>query len=93
MKKKGIALILIAAAVALAAAGWFFLPEEVIIQVNALGQPSNTAPKLLAVLIPFVISALSAYLYGFGDARRQSRNLLLTAVGYLIAVITFVFNR
>ena len=37
---------------AAAIAGWFVLPDSLVMQIGADGQPSNIMPKLFGLLIP-----------------------------------------
>ena len=57
--KKYAAWILIAAAAALAVVSYVLLPAQVAVQFSVDGTV-NTAPKLLGVLIPLVITVLGA---------------------------------
>ena len=38
--------------IAAAVAGWFVLPEELVMQIGVDGRPSNIMPKLFGLLIP-----------------------------------------
>ena len=56
MKGNMIAVIMAILALALAVISLFLLPDTVIVQIGADGQPSNTMPKELATLLFTLIS-------------------------------------
>ena len=91
-REKLIGTAIIAAAVILAAAGYLILPDTLVVQISADGQPSNTLPKLPALLIPFAISTGFSLMYMNGEADRRVRNLIVAVLGLGIAVVMFVFN-
>ena len=86
--------ILIAAAAALAAISYVLLPAQVAVQFSTDGTVS-TAPKLLGVLIPLVISVLGAIQLMAADDGRQpgiARGWLLVAIGYVLAIAELIVN-
>ncbi len=50
MNKKIILWIIVAVSIALGVYGYFVLPDTVTVQINISGNPSNTSPKLWAVI-------------------------------------------
>lgn len=76
--------------IALAAAGWCLLPEEVVIQIGMDGQASNVVARPLAVLLPVGLGAVGAGL-ACGQERRTTGFVVL-AVAALVSVITLVWN-
>ena len=65
--------------IAAAVAGWFVLPEELVMQIGVDGRPSNIMPKLFGLLIPPAVGLVAA---GF----------ITLAVAFLIAGFTFFMN-
>lgn len=82
-----IAVVAILIAIALAVYSWQVLPEQVSNQLQALDTGAATIPKLIAVLLPFGISAVSAVLSV--NYRKQA---LVCLVGYAMSVLFLIFN-
>lgn len=80
---------LIAAVAILAVAGFFVLPETLVVQVGANGQASSTMPKLIGLLIPLAISAVFGALF-MKDGNVKSGVAAL--VGLLAMALIFIFN-
>ena len=84
-----------AACLALALVGWFFLPQEVITQISFSGEASSTMAKPLAVLLPTLLGI------GFGLAgllgRRPEKDAwactAVAAVSVLCHILMLLFNR
>ena len=87
-----IGILIIAAAAALAVAGFILLPATLTVQVNFSGEATNTMPKALGLLIPFAISAVFSVLYMKGGKETRMRNLVVAIVGLAVMVVTFIFN-
>lgn len=92
--KKYTAWILIAAAAALAVVSYVLLPAQVAVQFSADGTV-NTAPKLLGVLIPLVITVVGAIQLmaaAGGEQLGKTRGWLLTVIGYALAIAELIVN-
>ena len=92
--RKYSAWLLIAVAAALAMVSYALLPAQVAVQFSMDGT-MNTAPKLLGVLIPLVISVLGAIQLMAADDGRQpgiARGWLLVAIGYVLAIAELIIN-
>ncbi len=81
-------LILIAAAVFFVL-GLLILPDTLVMQVKANGEPGTQMPKLIGLLIPLAVSTVFGILYG---KRSGSKNLIVALVGIGMAALTFAFN-
>ena len=75
--------------IAAAVAGWFVLPEELVMQIGVDGQPSNIMPKLFGLLIPPAVGLVGA---GFAASEEKEKHLA-GFIGLAVAavVIGFVF--
>lgn len=71
-------------------AGWFLLPEELVVQIGLDGQPSKVVPKFFGLLIPVAVGALGAGIAS-GKEKRLT-GLIVLAVAAVITAITFVWN-
>ena len=92
--KKYAAWILIAAAAALAVVSYVLLPAQVAVQFSVDGTV-NTAPKLLGVLIPLVITVVGAIQLmaaAGGEQPGRTRGWLLTVIGYALAIAELIVN-
>lgn len=87
-----IGILIIAAAAALAVAGFILLPATLAVQVNLSGEATNTMPKALGLLLPFALSAIFGVLYMKGAGQTKTRNLVVAIVGLAVMVVTFIFN-
>lgn len=91
MNKKIILWIIVAVSIALGVYGYFVLPDTVTVQINISGNPSNTSPKLWAVICPAFVSIGGGLAYYFSkDAWKKY--LILSIIGISISVITLAFN-
>lgn len=90
--KKGtiLCIILGVASLALCAAGYFILPSEVVVQIGFDGKPSSTMPKLLATILPVVLSSIGILIY---QLKKESKGFLVSAIGILVGIITIFMNR
>ena len=93
MKKNWISIILIIIAIGLGICAWFLLPEVVAVQVGMNGQVTNTMPKLLAILIPLVISAAGAVMNLTSKDENSMKGFILVFVGIAVMLLTMLFNR
>lgn len=69
--------LLVLPTLAVSVAGWFLLPDELVVQIGLDGQPSNVLPKPAGLLIPLGLGALGAFLACSGERRRSSGWILL----------------
>ncbi len=81
---------IIAAAAILAIAAFIILPETLVVQINAAGQPGNTMPKIIGILIPFLFTAIFAVLYLKRENDRK--NFWLALLGIVLFALLFIFN-
>ena len=77
-------------AVALFVLGMLYLPDTLVMQVQADGTPSNTMPKLIGLIIPLALSGVFAVFYYKGG---KGKNLLVALIGLAAFGLTFFFNR
>ncbi len=92
MKRKVVCSIMIAVSLVLAVIAYVILPDKVVMQIGADGQPSNMLPKLPAVIIPVVITGFGAVSYAVGDNEAKVRNIIIVVAGYAVAIFSLVFN-
>lgn len=92
MKRKVVCSIMIAVSLVLAVIAYVILPDKVVMQIGADGQPSNMLPKLPAVIIPVVITCFGAVSYAVGDNEAKVRNIIIVVAGYAVAIFSLVFN-
>ena len=73
-------------------AGWFVLPDELVMQIGVDGQPSNIMPKLFGLLIPPAVGLIGA---GFASSQEQEKHpagFITLAVAAAIIGFTFFMN-
>lgn len=87
--KKILPIILVLAALGLAIAGYILLPDVVAVQIGLDGQVSNAMPKLFAVLLPFALSAITAFMY---YKTGKGGHIAASVVGILVIVFELIFN-
>lgn len=92
LKEKIIGISLILVAVILAVAGYFVLPDTLAVQIGLDGAPSNFLPKIPALLIPLLVTAVFSCLYMKSKGEGKTKNLLLSLLGIGIDIIMFVMN-
>lgn len=92
VKEKIIGISLILVAVILAVAGYFVLPDTLAVQIGLDGVPSNFLPKIPALLIPLLVTAVFSCLYMKSKGEGKTKNLLLSLLGIGIDIIMFVMN-
>lgn len=95
MKRNNIfALLLIAASVGFAILSFFILTESVIIQFS-IGTTGNTsAPKLVAILLPFALGAGGAIfgLFTKENDTAKNKSLLVSVAGIVLFIIMIAVN-
>lgn len=82
-----VALVLGVAALALMAAEWVLLPEQVVVQFGVTGE--HYGPKAVIVLVTAALGLGGA---GWLGATRAKAGLLLAAVGVGLAIVTLAVN-
>ncbi len=95
MKKlnKPLLVLLLAINLGLAAAAYFFLPDTVTTQIGVTGNPSNTMPKVVAILIPLLIGISGVALRAAAvNENNRRKGLFLSLVGIAMFIITFFVN-
>ncbi|MGN0968522.1 MAG: DUF1648 domain-containing protein [Oscillospiraceae bacterium] len=92
MKRKTVCVILIVISLILAVIEFIVLPDQVVVQIGANGQPSNMLPKPPAIIIPVVISVFGAVRYSTGENEAGKKNLLIVIVGYAVALLSLIVN-
>jgi len=92
MNKRTLSIVLSAISVVLAVVGIMLLPDQVVIQIGFNGQPSNVVSKAIGIVIPFTISIAGVVMYNSVDHEKEKKSLVFVCIGYLIAVLTLVFN-
>lgn len=93
MKKNWISIIIMMIAIGLGICSWFLLPEVVAVQVGMDGQVTNTMPKLLAILIPLVISAAGVVMNLTNKKENSMKGFVLSLVGIAVMLLTLFFNK
>lgn len=92
MKRRAACSAMLAVSLVLAVTGYLVLPDKVVVQVGADGQPSNMLPKLAAVIIPVVITGFGAVSYAVGDNEAKIRNIIIVVAGYVVAIFPLIYN-
>ena len=90
MSKKIISTVLFIVALCFCVFSFVVLPDNVVVQFGFNGEATNTLPKLMALLIPLVISALGLYMNLKSD---ENKGVVLQIVGILAFILTLLFNR
>ncbi|MCI8761433.1 MAG: DUF1648 domain-containing protein [Oscillospiraceae bacterium] len=78
--------------IAAAVAGWFVLPEELVMQIGVDGRPSNIMPKLFGLLIPPAVGLVGAGIASGTAKEKHPAGFITLAVAFLIAGFTFFMN-
>ena len=77
---------------AAAVAGWFLLPDALVMQIGADGLPSNSMPKLAGLALPLAVGGVGAY-YACGEAQEKHLGgFILLGAAACITVLTFLWN-
>ena len=93
MKKNWISIFIMIIAIGLGICAWFLLPEVVAVQVGMDGQVTNTMQKLLAILIPLVISAAGVVMNLTNKKENSMKGFVLSLVGIAVMLLTLFFNK
>ena len=91
MNKKIVLGIIIFISIILGIYGFIVLPETVTVQIDISGNPTNTFPKILAVMFPLLLSVSGGLGYYFSK-EKEKKYLMLSFIGILLSIITLVFN-
>ena len=78
--------------IAAAVAGWFVLPEELVMQIGVDGRPSNMMPKQFGLLIPPAVGLVGAGIASGADKEKRLAGFITLAVAAAIAGFTFFMN-
>ena len=78
--------------IAAAVAGWFVLPEELVMQIGVDGQPSSVMPKLFGLLIPPAVGLIGAGIASSTGKEKHLAGFITLAVAAVIAGFTFFMN-
>ena len=81
----------LAVTLALCAASWFLLPDQVALQIGLDGGLQNYVPKPVALLLPLGLGALGTGL-SVGEARRRT-GLILALLAPVLLIVTLIMNR
>lgn len=91
--KKWVIITAIVITAVLCVISWFLLPREVIVQYGMDGSPSNTMPKVFAILLPAVLSAIGIKMFSGSESDRRKKGIFITIIGYVAFILSIVFNR
>lgn len=91
-KKRYWPFLLVIPLIAAAAAGWFLLPEELVMQIGVDGQPSNVMPKLFGLLIPPAVGLIGAGIASSAAKEKHLAGFITLAVAAAITGLTFFMN-
>ena len=88
-KRLTITILILIVSVFLFVLGLIILPDTLVMQLTASGQPGTQMPKLIGLLIPLALSTVFAILY---SKKSGTKNLIIALVGIGMAALTFAFN-
>ena len=91
-KKRYWPFLLVIPLIAAAAAGWFLLPDELVMQVGLDGQPSRMMPKLAGLLVPVAVGAVGAGIACGREQEKRAGGLIVLVVAAVITGVVFVMN-
>ena len=91
MNKKIILGMIVAISIVLGIYSYMVLPEIVTVQIDISGNPSNTFPKILAVIWPSLLSIGGGLGYYFSKDK-EKQYVILSIFGILASIITLAFN-
>lgn len=75
-----------------AIAGWFLLPNSLVVQVKMSGEPSKSVPKIIGLLVPVAAAILGASFASSGKAEQRPRGFIILALAAVVLVGIFAFN-
>ena len=88
-KRLTITILILIVSVFLFVLGLIILPDTLVMQVTASGQPGTQMPKLIGLLIPLALSTVFGILY---SRKSGTKNLIVALVGIVATALTFAFN-
>lgn len=88
-KRLTITILILIVSVFLFVLGLIILPDTLVMQVTASGQPGTQMPKLIGLLIPLALSTVFGILY---SKKGGTKSLIVALVGICMAALTFAFN-
>lgn len=91
MNKKLLSGIIIILSLGLAIYGYIVLPEQVVVQIDFHGDPSNFYPKILSIALETVLTIGGALGYYFSKYK-EKKYLFLSVVGLAVTIITLIYN-
>ena len=71
-----------------AVAGWFLLPDQLVMQIGVDGQPGNVMP----LLIPVAVGAVGAGTASSAEREKHLAGFLVLAVAAIITGFIFAMN-
>ena len=93
MKNKIIPFFLFCLSIAFAIVSYVLLPNEVITQITLSGSHYRTMPKLVAIMIPFLLSGgFSIAAAVLHDETKNKKYLLVSFIGILVYIVMLVVN-
>lgn len=91
-KKRFWPFLLVIPLVIAAIAGWFVLPDELVMQVGVDGQPSNVMPKLFGLLTAPALGLIGAGIASSSAEEKHLAGFITLAAAFLITGFTFFMN-
>lgn len=88
MKKKTLVYLIFFIVILLSIYGYVYFPENVITQISFSGKV-NKSPKIIAILIPLIITTIGTFLF-LKTSKNKYFNLLL--VGFIVLILNILFN-
>ena len=73
-------------------AGWFVLPDELVMQIGVDGQPGTIMPKLFGLLIPPAVGLIGAGFASSQEKEKHPAGFIALAVAAAIIGFTFFMN-
>lgn len=90
--KKTFSIICISISVILGILCWLLLPDTVVVQINTQGQPSNTLPKFVSILIGLAITFAGSLMHLKCSTENRVKSVILSVAGIIILLATLLFN-
>ncbi len=95
MKKQALPeILLIIAAVALAVVSFITLPDRVVMQITSADAEPTTFDKLPAIILPFALTAVGAYLSlrSKRNSAARIKRLTISVVGLIAFILMLIIN-
>ena len=84
--------LLVSPLIAAAAAGWFLLPDELVVQIGADGQPSNIMAKPFGLMVPIALGIIGAGIAANTDKEKKLSGFVVLAASVIVTIFTFAWN-